>query len=47
MFNSFISKVFSFFFRSDRAACISQIRKLGIQGHADNMARNKRQTIKK
>lgn len=46
-FNNFISKVFGFIFRSDRAACIRQIATLGIQGHADDMAMHKRQTIKR
>jgi hypothetical protein len=46
-FNNIISKVFGFIFRSDRAACICQIRRLGIEGHAADMAKNKRQTIKK
>ena len=46
-FDNFVAKVFSFVFRSDRAACIRQIRELGIQGHADNMAEHKRQTIKR
>lgn len=46
-FNNFISKVFSVLFRSDRAACIRQIRELGIQCHADNMTEHRRQTIKR
>ena len=46
-FNNFISKVFAFIFRSNRAACISQIRQLGVGGHADEMARQKRQSIKR
>lgn len=45
-FNNIISKIFAFFFKSDRKACIDQIRKLGPEGHANNMAQNKRQTIK-
>jgi hypothetical protein len=36
-FNNFISKIFAFVFRSNRAACIQQIRDIGIQGHADKM----------
>jgi len=47
MFNNVISKVFGFIFRSDRAACIRQIREVGLQGHADNMAENKRQSVKR
>jgi hypothetical protein len=46
-FNNVISKVLGFIFRSDRAACISQIRQLGVEGYAADMAKNKRQTIKK
>jgi hypothetical protein len=46
-FNNWISKVFGFIFRSDRAACICQIRELGIESHAANMAKNKWQTIKR
>jgi len=45
-FSNFLSKVFSVLFRSDRAACIRQIRGLGIQGHADKMAECGRVTIK-
>ena len=47
LFNNLVSKIFGLVFRSDRAACIRQIRELGIQGHADNMAESRRQTIKK
>ncbi|HEY41366.1 MAG TPA: DUF3795 domain-containing protein [Dehalococcoidia bacterium] len=47
LFNNFMAKIFSFIFRSDRPACIQQIRELGIQGHADNMAETKRQSIKR
>ena len=46
-FNNFVAKLFGFVFRSDRAACVQQIRELGIQGHADNMSERKRQTIKR
>jgi len=46
-FINIFSRLFSVFFRSDRAACIQQIKELGIQGHADNMTEHKRQTIKK
>jgi hypothetical protein len=47
MFNNFISKIFGFIFRSDRAACIDQIKEIGIQGHAQKMAAEKRQSIKR
>lgn len=46
-FNNWIAKVFSLVFRSDRAACIQQIRSCGIEGHAENMSRTRRQTIKR
>ena len=46
-FNNFIAKIFGFIFRSNRAACIRQIRLIGIEGHAADMAKNKRQSIKR
>ncbi|MCC6123672.1 MAG: DUF3795 domain-containing protein [Pirellulales bacterium] len=46
-FNNWIAKVFGFIFRSNRAACIRQIRSIGIEGHAAEMARSKRQSIKR
>jgi hypothetical protein len=39
--------LFGFIFRSDRAACIRQIRLIGIEGHAAEMAKGKRQSIKR
>jgi hypothetical protein len=46
-FNNLMSKVFALLFKSDRAACIKQIREIGIQGHAKKMTGMKAQTIKK
>jgi len=46
-FNSFLSKTFGFIFRSNRAVCITQIKELGIQGHADRMAELKRPSLKR
>jgi hypothetical protein len=46
-FNNFISKIFGFLFKSDRAACISQIKRLGLDGHAARMAESGRQSIKR
>ena len=46
-FNNFISKTVGFLLRSDRAACINQIKSLGVDDHARNMAQNKRQTIRR
>jgi len=34
-FNGFMAKLFGFVLRSDRVACVEQIRRLGVQGHAD------------
>jgi hypothetical protein len=47
MFNNFMSKVFALLFGSDRAACIAQIREMGVAGHAQNMAETRRQSIKR
>lgn len=46
-YNNLIAKIVGFFLRSNRAACIEQIKKLGIQGHAELMAREKKQTIRR
>ena len=46
-FNNFMSKIFAFIFRSNRAACIQQIRDIGIQEHANYMSKEKLQTIKR
>ncbi len=46
-FNNFVSRMIGFVLRSDRPACIAQIKAIGIQGHAGNMAQNKRQSIKR
>jgi hypothetical protein len=37
-FNNTISKLFAFIFRSNRKACIEQIRSKGIKKHAEIMA---------
>ncbi len=46
-FNNFMSKLFGLVFKSDRAACIAQIRQLGLEGHAKAMAEMGTQTIKR
>lgn len=46
-YNNFISKIFGMIFRSDRAVCIRQIREIGLKGHADNMAQQKRHSIRR
>jgi hypothetical protein len=45
-FNNFISKVFGFIFKSDRAACIDQIKKVGNTAYAEKMSELKLQSIK-
>ncbi len=47
MYNNWIAKIFGFIFRSDRSACIDQIRELGIEGHTKKMAEAKHQSIKR
>jgi hypothetical protein len=47
LFNNFMAKAFSLLFRSNRAACIKQIRDVGIQGHAEMMAAHKLQSLKR
>ncbi|HUU41226.1 MAG TPA: DUF3795 domain-containing protein [Desulfatiglandales bacterium] len=47
MFNNIISKIFSFIFRSNRAACIQQIREIGIQGHVDKMSEHNLHSLKR
>jgi len=37
-FNNFMARLFGVVFRSNRAACIAQIRNLGLEGHARAMA---------
>lgn len=46
-FNNVVSKIFAFIFRSDRAACIRQIRENGIEKHAEIMAKSGHQSIKR
>ena len=46
-FNNFMSKLFGFVFKSDRAACIEQIKQLGLDGHAKAMAELGSQTFKR
>jgi hypothetical protein len=46
-YNNIVSKIVGFVLRSDRAACVMQIKQTGIQGHADIMTSQKKQTIKK
>jgi hypothetical protein len=46
-FNNFIARLFGLIFSSDRRACILQIRELGLQGHADQMAASQSHTIRR
>lgn len=46
-FDNIFAKLFALVFRSDRAACIAQIRSLGLDGHASLMAAGKMQTLRK
>ena len=47
MFNNAIAKLIGFVLRSDRAACIQQIKSLGLEGHAQQMAAAGRQSIRR
>lgn len=46
-FHNLVSRFFGFIFRSNRPACIKQIRELGIEGHARDMAEQGRQSIRR
>jgi hypothetical protein len=46
-FNNFISRLFAFVFRSNRAACIAQISELGVEGHAQKMSALGFQSLKR
>lgn len=46
-FNNLMSRLFGFVFKSDRAACIAQIKRVGIDGHAAIMAREGNHSIKR
>jgi hypothetical protein len=46
-FNNVVSRLFGLLFNSDRAACIAQIRRLGLEGHAQSMAEMRAQTIRR
>jgi hypothetical protein len=46
-YNNFMARLFGFVFSSDRAACIAQIKTLGLDGHAKKMAELRIQTIKR
>ena len=46
-FNNLVAKFFAFFFRSDRTACIEQIRTQGVEAHAEEMSKREAVTLKK
>ena len=46
-FNNFSAKLFAFLLRSNRYACIRQIRQMGVAGHAEIMARKQQLTIQR
>jgi hypothetical protein len=46
-FNNPMAKLFGFLFRSDRAACIDQIKRIGLEEHARSMASLGAQTLKR
>ena len=46
-FNNVFSKLFGLILHSDRAACIAQIKELGLEGHATIMTEKKTQTIRR
>jgi len=45
-FDNFMARLFGLVFRSDRAACIAQVRRLGLEGHARAMAEAGAQTLR-
>jgi hypothetical protein len=46
-FNNLFSKLFGLILRSDRPACIQRIKEIGYEQYAEEMATNKRQSIKR
>ncbi len=46
-FNTFVSKIFSFLFRSDRVASLRLISKVGVAQYAEIMAEKDQSVIKK
>jgi len=46
-FDNAMARLFGLVFRSDRAACVDQIKSLGLEGHAQAMAASGRQSIRR
>jgi len=45
LFNNFISRVFAFFFNSNRQACILKIREIGPESYAEVMCQGRKQSL--
>lgn len=46
-FNNIVARIFGLIFRSDRRACVLQIREKGLEGHAQAMAAQERHSIRR
>lgn len=46
-YHNWISRLFGFVFRSDRAACVRRLREVGPEAFAGEMARTGRQSMKR
>ena len=46
-YNTFMMKVFEFIFNSNRTACVQLIKEIGYDKFSEEMAKNKRVTIKR
>ena len=46
-FNNWISRAIGFVMRSDRPACIEAIKTAGYEGYAEQMAKDKRQSVRR
>ena len=44
-FNNLMSKIFAVILRSNRAACIGQIRRIGLEAHAKDMTARQRHSL--
>ncbi len=45
--DNLVAKLFAMIFKSDRPACIAQIKSIGLEGHAKKMAELKAHSLKK
>ena len=46
-YNTFMARIFGFIFNSDRTACIQLIKESGYEKFAEEMAKNKRVSLKR